>query len=473
MAVRRACVKRLAASILLQVACVSLQPGLAVCQSLTGQDTASRLSEYLRPFSETGNLSGTVLVARGGRVLFRQSYGMASYELHVPNSNDTRYHIASVSKPFTALAILQLQEQKRLNLSDHISHYIPDFPNGDRITIDNLLTHSSGIPDINDFPDYDTFARNPHTVEQLVAKFAGSPLEFQPGTDQRYSNSNYNLLALVLEKVSGESYEDYICKHILKPAGMQSSGSDGDASRVVSSLASGYVPAGVAGYDRAAYIDWSNKTGNGSLYSTADDLYRFDRALNTDILLKSAARQKYFVDGPGNRYGWYMFDRVGHRLMAAKGHSPGFTAELDRYPDDDVTIILLSNSYGTASQDPIAAGVAAIVFGKPVPPSAPLYPVAVPESVLASYTGQYQFGPDYFAPNEKFTLTAKSGFLLMQTEEDRAPLVPVSEGGFLERIYFGRVAVSKDPAGNLTGLSFRYGNKTFTARRLNKGTTSQ
>src|SRR5215469_5224039 len=126
--------KRFAASILLQVGCLSLPAGLALGQTPTDRDTANRLSAYLRPFDETGNLSGTVLVARGGRVLFRQSYGMASCELHMPNSNETRYHIASVSKPFTALAILQLQEQGRLNLSDHISHYVPDFPNGDRIT---------------------------------------------------------------------------------------------------------------------------------------------------------------------------------------------------------------------------------------------------------------------------------------------------------------------------------------------------
>jgi CubicO group peptidase (beta-lactamase class C family) len=458
--------KRLVVSILLQIACVSLLHTLAPCQTLTDRDIASRLSAYLKPFSDTWNFSGTVFVARSGGVLFRQSYGMASYELQAPNSSETRYHIASVSKPFTAMAILQLQEQGRLHLSDPVSHYIPDFPNGDRITLDNLLTHNSGIPNVNDLSDYDTFARSPHTLEQLVAKFRDLPLDFQPGTDQRYSNSNYNLLALVLEKITGESYEDYLHKHILEPAGMQNSGVDGDASRVIPSLASGYVPAGVAGYERAAYLDWSNKTGNGSLYSTVDDLYRFDRALNTDALLKSATRQKYFVDGPGNRYGWYMQKRVGHRLMAAKGHSPGFTAELDRYPDDDVTIILLSNSYGTASQDPIAEGLAGIIFGQQTPPSTAIQPVTIPPSTLASYNGQYQFGPDYFTPNAKFTLTAKPGFLLMQVGEFHTPLVPVSQTDFLERTYFGRVVLSKDAEGNVSGLTIRYGDKTYTARRL-------
>jgi D-alanyl-D-alanine carboxypeptidase len=456
--------KQLALFILSQIACLGLQN--AIAQTPADREPARRLSAYLEPFDETRNFSGTVLVARGGRIVFQQSYGMASYELRVPNSNQTRYHIASVSKPFTALALLQLQEQGRLHLADPVSRYVPGFPNGDRITLDNLLTHTSGIPDINDLPDYDTFARSSHTLEQLVAKFAGLALEFQPGADQRYSNSNYNLLALVVEKVSGETYEDYLGRHILGPLGMQSSGADGDASRVIPSLASGYVPSGVADYERAPYLDWSNKSGNGSIYSTAEDLYRFDRALNTGTLLKSATRQKYFVDGPGNRYGWYWMKRLGHRLMAAKGHSPGFTAELDRYPDDDVTIILLSNSYGTAGQDPIAEGVAAIVFGQQPPSSPPFRPLATPPSVLASYAGEYQFGPDYFEPNAKFTLTAKPGFLLLQVGDHHAPLVPVSPTELLERIYFGHGVLLKDADGNVTGLTVRYGNHTFAARRL-------
>jgi CubicO group peptidase (beta-lactamase class C family) len=456
--------RQLPAALLLPIAWLASQNALA--QTPDERETARRLSAYMEPFDKTRNFSGTVLVARGGHILFQQSYGMASYELMVPNSNQTRYHIASVSKTFTALAIQQLQEQGRLNISDPVSRYIPSFPNGDRITIDNLLIHASGIPDINGLLDYDTFALSPHTAEQLVAKFAELPLEFQPGAEQRYSNSNYNLLALVVEKVSGETYEGYLGRHIFGPLGMQNSGADGDTSRVIPSLAPGYVPSGVADYERAPYLDWSNKTGNGSIYSTAEDLYRFDRALNTDALLKSATRQRYFVDGPGNRYGWYMTKRLGHRLMAGKGHSPGFTAELDRYIEDDVTIILLSNSYGTAAQDPIAEGMAAIVFGQQLPSPPPFRALATPPSVLASYAGDYQFGPDYFEPNAKFTLTAKPGFLLMQVGDHHAPLVPVSPTELLERIYFGHVVLNKDADGTVTGLTIRYANHSYTARRL-------
>jgi CubicO group peptidase (beta-lactamase class C family) len=247
---------------------------------------------------------------------------------------------------------------------------------------------------------------------------------------------------------------------------MQSSGADSDATRVIPSLASGYRPFGVADYERARYLDWSNNTGTGSIYSTAEDLYRFDRALNSDTLLPSATRQKYFVAGEGNRYGWYWFERLGHRLMAAKGHGPGFTAELDRYPDDDVTIILLCNSYGTASQSPIAAGVAAIVFGQEPPSYVPVRPLATSPAVLASYAGEYQFGPDYFEPDAKITLTAKPGFILLEDDDYYTSLVPVSPTELLERIYFGHVVLSKDTDGNVTGFTVRYGEDTFAARRL-------
>jgi CubicO group peptidase (beta-lactamase class C family) len=268
-----------------------------------------------------------------------------------------------------------------------------------------------------------------------------------------------------LEKVTGESYGGYLRKHIFGPLGMQASGDDGDASQLIPSAASGYKPAGITGYEKAPYLDWSNKTGNGSLYSTVDDLYRFDRALNTDAVLKASTRQKYFVEGTGNRYGWYMGKRLGHRVMTGKGRSPGFAAELDRFPDDDDTIILLSNGYSTVSQDPIAEALAAIVFGQqPSPPA--IRAAAIPQSTLASYAGMYQYGPEYFDPNMKFTLTAEPGYLLLELGDLRTPLVPLSGNDFLERIFFGRVVMSRGAAGAVNGLTTRYGEKEFTARRL-------
>ena len=453
-------------STILIVASALLLTCLASGQKLTDSGVASQLETYLKPFADTGNFTGAVLVARKGKVLFRHAYGMANYELQSPNSPATRFHIASVSKPFTAVAILQLEEQARLRVGDPVSRFIPDFPNGDRIKLEHLLTHTSGIPNVNDLPDYDTFARSPHTVEQLVAKFSGLPLDFQAGSNYRYSNSNYNLLALILEKVSGESYGNYVRGHILDPSEMQNTGHDGEGLRLIPLAASGYEPAGVSSYEKAPYLDWSNKTGNGSLYSTVDDLYRFDRALNTDTLLKAATRQKYFVEGQGNRFGWFNRKRGARRVMSSNGRSPGFTAQLDRFPDDDVTVIVLSNSYATVSQDPIAVALAAIVFGEQPEKPPVLRAVAIPQTTLASYAGQYQYGPDYFIPNAKFTLRVDVGSLLLELGSFRTPLVPLSATEFLERNFLGQVVFSLGAGGEVDGMTYRYAGKDFVAHRV-------
>ena len=425
----------------------------------------ARIKAYLAPFAETGNLSGVVLVARHGRVLIRESYGMANYELNVPNSPGTRFHIASVSKAFTAAAILQLQEQGRLNISDRVSRFLPDFPRGNDITIDNLLTHTSGIPDINDLPDYDAFARNPHKLSEIVAKFANLPLEYEPGTKYSYSNSNYNLLALILQTITRQSYSEILRLSVFQPARMTNSGHDGDVSKPIPLAAAGYVPAGLKGYDKAPYVDWSTKTGNGSLFSTIDDLFRFDRALKAGTLLKSSTCRTYFAEGDGNRYGWYIYRRSGHLLMAAKGRSPGFTAELDRYPDDDLTVIVLSNSYSSVAQDPVVAAIAAIAFGERATiPN--VRAVIMPQSTLSSYEGHYQFGSNFFSPNERFQLVAKPGYLLMQFADREQPLIPLGPTEFLDRKFFGHVAAEKDGQGKVTGLIVRYGAQDFHAVRL-------
>jgi len=448
------------------IVCILLLSCPASSQNVSDPPVVGQIEAYLKPFVDTGNFTGAILVARKKRVIFRRAYGMANYELLVPNSPDTRFHIASVSKPFTAMAVLQLQEQGRLNVTDLVAKFVPNFPNGDRITLEHLLTHTSGIPNVNDLPDYDTFARSPHTPAELVAKFANLPLDFQPGTDYRYSNSNYNLLALILENVSGEPYGDYLKKHILEPAGMKDTGHDGDALRLNPLAASGYEPVGVSSYEKAPYLDWTNKTGNGSLYSTLDDLYRFDRALNTDTLLKKSTRDQYFVEGKGNRFGWFQRKRAGHRVMSSNGRSPGFTAQLDRFPDEDATVIVLSNSYSTVSQDPIAVALGAIVLGdEPEQPPA-LQAASISRGTLESYAGQYQYGPDYFVPNARVTITVEENSLLLTIGTFRMALVPLSTTEFLDRTFLGHVVISLNDKGKAAGFTYRYSGRDFVAHRV-------
>jgi CubicO group peptidase (beta-lactamase class C family) len=402
------------------------------------------VDSYLRPYVEGKNFTGAVLLARKRRVLLEKGYGQANYELGVANTPQTRFHIASVSKPFTSTAILLLQERGKVKTSDPLAKFIPDYPNGDKITLRHLLTHTSGIPNVNNFPDYDEFARTRHTVAELVAKFRDKPLEFQPGEKYSYSNSNYNLLAYVIEKVSGEAYGDFLKKNIFDPLAMTSSGHDGDATLLIPNRASGYEPVGADALQNAAFLDWSNKTGNGSLYSTVHDLYKFDRAFYSDQLLNKRSRDEMFAEGEGIHYGWSTRKQLDRRAISINGRSPGFNASLLRFVDDDVCVVVLSNSYSPASQTAIAGDLAKIIFGEK--PSPPPRLEAVSDNVAKTAVGRYQFGPDYFRPNAVVDIEHDGNHLFMKWEDGkRSVLLALQSGKFIDRMYWGQVEFSNEP----------------------------
>ena len=398
-----------------------------------------QVDRYLQPFVQTRNFTGAVLLAKDGKILVSKGYGMANYELRVPNSAQTAFHIASVSKPFTAASILLLEERGRLSTDDPLSKYIPDYPNGNRILLRHLLTHTSGIPNVNDFPRYDADSRFPHTLEQLIAMFKKAPLDFQPGQKYAYSNSNYNLLAYVIELVSKKSYGEFLRENIFAPLGMTGTGDDSRAGALIPNRAEGYEPAGLDGLANAPYLDWSNKTGNGSLYSTVDDLYKFDRALSGDKLLSRRSLDKMFAAAQGSSYGWFNRKRFGKRVNDATGRSPGFTAAMERFPDDNATVIVLSNSYAPTSQTPVSEDLAAMLWGQKYEPPR-LMPVVLDASALDRYTGTYRFGPDFVAPNAAIKFTREGDHLLMEWSPTfKSVLAPLSNSEFLDRSIWARV----------------------------------
>src|SRR5262249_36915111 len=319
----------------LLITLATAQAALRASRNPSNTKLESAVDTYLRPYVESNNFTGSILLARKGQILLQKGYGKANYELEIANTPETRFHIASVSKPFTSAAILLLQEKGLLKTSDTLAKFIPDYPRGEKITLRHLLTHTSGIPNVNDFPDYDQFAKTKHTVAELIAKFKDQPLEFQPGEKYRYSNSNYNLLAFIIEKVSGQSYGDFLKQNIFDPLALTSTGHDGDAAVLIPHRASGYNPTGAADLENAPFLDWSNKTGNGSLYSTVANLYQFDRAFYSDKLLSKASRDEMFAEAKGIHYGWSNGEQDGHKLISINGRSPGFNATLLRFVDDD------------------------------------------------------------------------------------------------------------------------------------------
>lgn len=429
-------------------------------------DLGLRVDAYMRPYVESGNFSGNVLVARGDRVLVERSYGQASYELMAPNSARTRFHIASVSKPFTAAAVLLLEQQGRLTLADPLTRFVPDFPNGAAITLRHLLTHTSGLRDINGAPFYEAESRKAQTPESLVRLVKTLEPLAAPGTRYAYSNANYNLLAYVIEHASGKSYGDYLRTAILEPLELRETGHDDRAEALIPNRAMGYAVAGARGMANAPWFDWSVKTGNGSIYTTTRDLHRFVRAMVKGRLLPAGTLDRLLVGTSGFAYGWSAGETAGHKAWTIAGRSPGFAAAVHALPDDDLYVVVLSNLYSTVAQTPIAPDLVAIALGDSVaPPELSIIPVD--PATLDALAGRFQGGEDFFFPRVVLDLRRDRDWVVMHWSSGAdAILVPIGPDLFLDRTFWAQVRITRDAAGQVQALVWRYAGRDYTAPRI-------
>jgi CubicO group peptidase (beta-lactamase class C family) len=417
----------------------------------------SRVDRYLEPYLETGNFAGALLIAREGEVLLSKAYGQASAEDGSPNTHQSAFHLASVSRIFTPAAILLLEQQGKLSMDDPLAKYLPEWPRGDEITIHHLMTLSAGFPDINSLPGYETWQMSPQTLEALVEKFRDLPLEFEPGQESVHSNSNYVVLALLIEQLSGRDFGDFLKEEIFAPLGMNRTGHHGRAHEVIPYLTSGHTPSGLADLAPALAIDWSVKAGHGSLYSTVEDLYKFDRALVDHRILNEASVAKTFSEHfPHNGYGWFIRERFGTTEIHINGRSPGFGTYWGRSVGNDVTVIVLGNIYnGTPTT--IGRDLIAMVLGEEYDPAT--FRSQRPDpGLLAEIAGSYQFGPEFYAPNALISLRVEDGHLF----NDTAWLMPTDGEGFIHRIYGSDLSFIRDESGAVTGLQY----DDFVGRRV-------
>ncbi|HEV2915125.1 MAG TPA: serine hydrolase domain-containing protein [Pyrinomonadaceae bacterium] len=341
---------------------------ILVINSCQAQELAPKLDDYMKAAVKSGRFSGAILVARNGEALLSKGYGMASLELNVPNEAQSKFRIGSLTKQFTAAAVMMLQERGKLNVRESVCKYVPKCPQAwAGVTLHHLLTHTSGIPDLLGFPDFTKTMGQPSPVAETVARFRDKPLEFKPGEKFSYSNSGYVLLGYIIELVSGTSYEDFLRANIFEPLRMTNSGSDHN-DLIIKHRAAGYTKRGEAVIN-APYIDMTLPTGGGSLYSTVEDMLLWDQALYSDKLLKRGSLDAVFTSyaradwGDGVGYGWFIGkDKAGHRYTGHAGGINGFAAQITRYPEERVLVVVLSN-YSFAPVNDIANDLAAIVFG--------------------------------------------------------------------------------------------------------------
>ena len=308
--------------------------------------TAARIQAALEDWARQGKLSGAVLVARDGKVLVSQGYGQADQERQLANTAETKFHLASVTKMFTAMATMLLQKQGKLGVQDLICKYIDDCPSAwGAVTIHHILTHTSGIHEINDTAGITELAQHPATPLQLIDQFRLLPLDFPPGEKYSFSNSGYILLGYIIERVSGRPYAQFMQEDIFDPLGMKNSGYD-DTYLVAPGYALGYKNASDLAYPVGASILYAS----AGLYSTVGDLLLFDEVLYTEALLPGALQAEYFSPYdpiPGSTafagYGWYYGRQYDQSWMYASGAGAGFAAIIHRFPQAHTVIILLSN----------------------------------------------------------------------------------------------------------------------------------
>ena len=300
---------------------------------------------FVAPYVESRSFSGVVLIARGDTVHAHEGFGLANDEQDAPVTVDTKFQIASLSKSFTAAAILRLRERGDVSLDDRLSRFLPDFPRGDEITIHQLLVHTSGLARYVFQPDYAERSRQPHTADDLARWIANVPLALEPGERSAYSNANYAVLARVIEIVSGQSYGGFLDEHLIGLAGLPSTGHRGDAAVPVPALASGYVPVGLRDVEPSRPYDYSSTTGAGSLYSTASDLLQWYRSLVGGGVLQAESLELMFrphVDARG--YGWILDARLARPAVSLSGwDGVGFLAEFVHFEEEDLTVIVLCN----------------------------------------------------------------------------------------------------------------------------------
>lgn len=422
----------------------SAQPTLAPPANLEAQVDA-----YLKPYLETNNFSGAVLIARRGEVLLSKGYGPADRERRTMNTPQTKFHLASVSKPFTTAAIMLLVERGLMRVQDPVSAFIPDYPNGDRIRVHHLLTNTSGIPHINNFEEYDQLSQAHQTPASLVAVFKDKPLQFEPGAEHAYSNSNYNLLAYLIEQRSGMGYGAFLQENLFAPLGMVNSGHDETTGKDLAHSATGYAPVGVLDLEPAPSLNWSVKTGNGSLYTSAEDLYVWNQAFFGGKVLKPESLAAVFTDHiEGNGYGWFLYPRYGKKRAYINGRSPGYNASYEHYVDDEVTIIVLSNVYNALART-IGGDLAAMLFGEAY--EIPQLKTEKPSpDIVRALVGTYQFGPDFYRPDFEMRVYEQDGYLY----DSWSALVPLSETAYVSRAYWSQVSFDLDAAGNAIRMHF-------------------
>jgi CubicO group peptidase (beta-lactamase class C family) len=392
--------------------------------SLAQKNISALFDNYMQAQVNVNEFTGTVLVAQKGKIIYEKAFGMADREWNIPNTIQSKFEIGSVTKQFTSACILQLAEQGKLSLDDKLSKYFADFPKADSVTIHMLLTHTSGIKDYSQLPEFEKVCTLPLEKDTLVALIKKQPYIFSPGTKWSYSSSGYFLLGYIVEKVSGKSYSDYVYNNVIQKAGLKNTCVNRWDS-ILLYRAKGYGKT-TGGWKNAYYISMEGANSAGAIISTIEDLYQWNNALFSNKIISAASFSK-MITPYNEHYGYGLsIDSFQHHLeIGHNGGINGFSSFLGRFPTDDVVVAGLSNDE-TANTSGIVNALAAIIFDIPVISSYKHMEVKVDSSILKRYVGAYK------VKNVQIDLKVKEGrlYIHLRDQSDVYEFKPESETKF-------------------------------------------
>jgi CubicO group peptidase (beta-lactamase class C family) len=431
---------------------VSCKPKAQVKSAVQISADTKELDSILTHFSKANIFQGVALVAADGKVLLNKGYGWADAATQKPNDPSMVYQIGSVTKQFTAAAILKLQEEGKLSVNDTIGKYFPKLKEGGRITIRHLLTHTSGLYNYtNDTTFWMHEAAMPSSHEKMMGRFADKPLDFEPGAKFSYSNSGYLLLGYIIEQVSGKPYEQYIRENIFRPLGMSRSGFDFTKA---TGRATGYYVSGVS--EPAMIVDSTGSYAAGAIYTTTSDLFKWVQAMHGKKIIKAESWEQAFTPFKGQYgYGLIMDKMYGQKRIWHNGGIHGFVSNLEYFPESNTTVILISN-YMYSDLSRVSRVLDAALFGKPYELPKARTEIKLAEATLKQYEGTYALTDDF-----AITVKVEGGKLMAQaTGQGAYEIFPEKEDYFFYKVVDAQIGFEKDAAGKIVALTlFQNGAK--------------
>ena len=429
---------------------------------MKAQPLAKVLDSMVNLYSQLKNFNGSVLVAQKGNILLEKGYGYKDVAQKTKLDANSLFQYGSVTKQFTSALVMYLHEKGKLNIQDKLSKYFPEFPFADSVTIYHLLTHTSGIFNYTNNPEFmKTEAVKPADKEKIFALFKNKPLEFTPGSKFSYSNSGYSLLGYIIEKASGQPYEKLMREIILQPLGMRTAGFD-FAGNHSADKTTGYNFIKDDKFEAAGIVDSSVAYSAGSLYGSVKDLFAWHQALQKNKLLSPGSWQQVYKPVHSKyAFGWQIDTVYGKPVAEHGGGIFGYTSMLKRFPNDDVLVIVLSNNSSPRTQE-LASKLAALAFQQPVEWPVKRVFVQVPEETLKTYVGDYEL-----APNFVIAITVEDGKLIGQaTGQGKTELRPENENKFYVEEADGEVSFIKDTSGKVSALKLLQRGRTHEARKV-------